>query len=103
MVLKIINVNEQTHHATTFDIINVTECYCKIGCEFYPEDRLNINYGTNNYNEAFKEIVSFNKDYNGLPHNIKPYIYIYIYIYILEQSKLVIEYMYLILDIKVII
>ena len=22
----------------------------------------------------FKEIVSFNKDYNGLPHNIKPYI-----------------------------
>ena len=36
---------------------------------------MNINYGTNNYNEAFKEIVSFNKDYNGLPHNIKPYIY----------------------------
>ena len=35
---------------------------------------MNINYGTNNYNEAFKEIVSFNKDYNGLPHNIKPYI-----------------------------
>ena len=35
---------------------------------------MNISYGTNNYNEAFKEIVSFNKDYNGLPHNIKPYI-----------------------------
>ena len=35
---------------------------------------MNLNYGTNNYNEAFKEIVSFNKDYNGLPHNIKPYI-----------------------------
>ena len=33
-----------------------------------------INYGTNNYNEAFKEIVSFKKDYNGLPNNIKPYI-----------------------------
>ena len=28
----------------------------------------------NNYNEAFKEFVSFNKDYNGLPHNIIPYI-----------------------------
>ena len=41
---------------------------------FYPEDRININYGTNNYNDAFKEIVSFNKDYNGLPHNKKPYI-----------------------------
>ena len=52
----------------------VTECYCKIGSEFYPEDRMNFNYCTNNYNEAFKEIVSFNKDYNGLPHNIKPYI-----------------------------
>ena len=69
-----INVNEQTHDASTFDIMNFTECYCKIGSEFYPEDRMNINYGTNEYNEAFKEIVSFNKDYNGLPHNIKPYI-----------------------------
>ena len=68
------NVNEQTHDASTFDIMNVTECYCKIGSEFYPEARMNISYGTNNYNEAFKEIVSFNKDYNGLPHNIKPYV-----------------------------
>ena len=68
------NVNEQTHDASTFDIMNVTECYCKIGSEFYPEDRMNINYGTNKFNEACKEIVSFNKDYNGLPHNIKPYI-----------------------------
>ena len=68
------NVNEQTHDASTFDVMNVTECYCKIGSEFYPEDRMKINYETNNYNEAFKEIVSFNKDYNGLPHNIKPYI-----------------------------
>ena len=54
--------------------MNVTECYCKIVSDFYPEDRMNINYGTNNYNGAFKEIVSFNKDYNGLPHIIKPYI-----------------------------
>ena len=68
------NVNEQTHDASTFDIMNATECYCKIGSEFYPQDRMKINYGTNNYNEAFKEIVSFNKDYNGLPHNIKPFI-----------------------------
>ena len=68
------NVNEQTHDASTFDVMNVTECYCKIGSEFYPEDRMNINYRTNNYNEGFKEIVSFNKDYNGLPHKIKPYI-----------------------------
>ena len=68
-----INVNEQNHDASTFDIMNVTECFCKIGSEFYPEDRLNINYGTHNYNEAFKEIVNFNKDYNGLLYNIKPY------------------------------
>ena len=68
------NVNEQTHDASTFDIMNVTECYCQTGSEFYPEDRMNINYGTNNYNEAFKDIDSFNKDYNGLPHNIKPHI-----------------------------
>ena len=68
------NVNEQTHDASTFDIMNAIECYCKIGSEFYPEDRMNIIYGTNIYYEAFKEIVSFNADYNGLPHNIKPYI-----------------------------
>ena len=66
------NVNEQTHDANTFHIMKVTECYCKIGSEFYPEDRMNFNYSANNYNEAFKEIVNFNKDYNGLPHNIKP-------------------------------
>ena len=35
---------------------------------------MNINYGANNYIEVFKEIVSFKKDYNLLPHNIKPYI-----------------------------
>ena len=64
------NVNEQTHDASTFDVMIVTECYCKIGSEFYREDRMNINYGTNNYNEAFKEIVSFNNDFNWLPHNI---------------------------------
>ena len=67
-----IKVIEQTHDASTFDIMKITECYCKIGSEFYPEDRMNINYGTNNYNEAFKEIVNFNEDYNGLPHNFKP-------------------------------
>ena len=54
--------NEQTHDASTFDVMNVTECYCRIGSEFYPEDRMKINYGTNNYNEDFKEIVSFNKE-----------------------------------------
>ena len=30
------NVNEQTHDASTFDIMNVTECCCKIGSELYP-------------------------------------------------------------------
>ena len=67
-------IKKNNVHFSYYDIMNVTECYCKIGSEFYPEDRMNINYGTNNYNEAFKEFVSFNKDYNGLPHNIKPYI-----------------------------
>ena len=54
--------------------MNVTECHCKIGSQFYPEDIMNINYGTKNYNEALKEIVNFHKDYNGFPHNTKPYI-----------------------------
>ena len=54
--------------------MNVTECYSKIDSEFYPVDRMNILYGTNNYKDAFKKIVNYNKYYNGLPHNIKPYI-----------------------------
>ena len=37
--------------------MNATECYCKIGSEFYPEDRKKINYGTMNYNEAFVILV----------------------------------------------
>ena len=68
------NVNEKTCCASTFDIMNVTECYCKIGNEFYPEDRMNFNYGTNNYIEPFKEIVNYNEDYNGLPQYIKLHI-----------------------------
>ena len=42
------NVNEQTHDASTIDIMDVTDYYCKIGSEFHPEDRMNINYGTYN-------------------------------------------------------
>ena len=68
------NFNEQTHDSSTFHIMSFTECYCNIDSQSYPEDRMNTIYGTNNYNEAFKEIVIFNEDYNGLPHNIKPYI-----------------------------
>ena len=73
MVFENKNVNKQTNDASTFNITSVTECYFKIGSEFYPEDRMNIIYGFNNYKEAFKEIVHFNKEYSGLPHNIKPY------------------------------
>ena len=46
------NVNEQTHDATTFDLMNVSECYCKIGSEFCREYRIIINYVTNKYNEV---------------------------------------------------
>ena len=28
------NVDEQTHDASIFDVIHVTECYCKIVCDF---------------------------------------------------------------------
>ena len=68
------NVNDQTNDTSVFKIMNVTDCYCKIDSDFYPEDRMNIYYGTNNFIQGFKEIVRFNKDYNGLPYNIKPYI-----------------------------
>ena len=54
--------------------MNVTECYCKIGSDIYPEERMNNNYGNNHYDENFTKIVNFNKDFKSLPHNIKPYI-----------------------------
>ena len=89
------NVNEQIEDATTFDVMNVTECYCKISGEFYPDDRMNLTYGTSNYNEAFKEIVTFGK--------IEMYYLRFLnHIKIIKHSKVVIEYMYLILEIKTI-
>ena len=41
--------------------MDVTECFCKISCVNYPEDRMNIKYGANFYNAAFKNIVNFKK------------------------------------------
>ena len=35
---------------------------------------MKINYCTNDYKDAFKEIARFNKYINGLPRNIKPYL-----------------------------
>ena len=63
------NVNKQAHDASTFDIMNVTKFYFKNGSEFYPKDRMNFAYDTNNYNEDFKEIVNFNKDYKDYNFN----------------------------------
>ena len=65
------NVNEQNHDAKTFDIIIVIECYCTIGSEFYPEHRIKIIMVLINIMRFFEEILNFNKDYNGLPHNTK--------------------------------
>ena len=64
------NVYEQTHDASIFGIMNVTECYCKTGSESCPEDRMNVHYDANSCNEAFKDVVSSDKDCNALPHNI---------------------------------
>ena len=65
------NANEQITDASVFNIMDASECYCKIGSGFYPEDRINISYEINHCKEAFKEIINFNKD-NGLPDNMKP-------------------------------
>ena len=43
-----IYINEQTNDGSIFNEMDVTECFCKIGSVTYPEDRMNINYGTNN-------------------------------------------------------
>ena len=51
-----------------------TECFCKIGSVAYPDYRLTNNYGTNSYNGAYKEVVNFIRNYNGLLDSIKPYV-----------------------------
>ena len=68
------NVNDQTNDSSIFNEMDDTKCFCKIGSVNYPEDRMTINYGCNNYNVTYKEIVNFNRNYNGLLDIIKPYI-----------------------------
>ena len=46
------NVNYQTNDSRIFNEKDVIECFCKIGSVTYSEDRMNINYGSNNYNVA---------------------------------------------------
>ena len=90
------NVTQQPHDANIFDIMSVTECYCKIGIEFYPQDRMKVNYGTKNIMRLLKRLLILIKI-------IMDYLIILNHIQIIEQSKGVIEYMYLILDVKMIL
>ena len=50
-------VNEQTIDASTFDIMNVTKCYCKISSEFHPENRMDIYYGSNILKKLWKRFL----------------------------------------------
>ena len=68
------NVIDQTNDSSILNEILATECFCKIGSVTYPEDRMNINYGTNKKNVAYKEIVNVKRNYNGLLDSAKPYI-----------------------------
>ena len=62
--------------------------FFKIVSVSYLDDKLTINYVANIYNVAYKEIMYFNRNYNGFLDSIKPnrnhrtfkssYIYIYI-------------------------
>ena len=51
------NVNEQAHDASKFDLMNITEFYCKNGSDFYPEDKMNNNYHSNSYVEDLKRLL----------------------------------------------
>ena len=48
----------------------MTERFCKIGSDFYPEDRMNIDSGLN-IMRPFKGIATFSKDCYGLLWNYK--------------------------------
>ena len=68
------NVNDQTNDSSIFNEMDVTECFCKIGYVTYPDNRMTINYGANNYNVEYKDIVNFNRNQSGLLDSIRPYI-----------------------------
>ena len=90
------NVNKQINDAITFQIMNVTECYFNIGSEFYPEDRMDI----------IIVLIIIMKLLNRLFILLKvrmDYLIILNHIQIIEHSKVVIEHMCLILEIKMII
>ena len=55
-------VNEQGNDSSVFNITDVTECFCTSRSNLHSEDRMNIYYKFNDYNEAYKEFmnVSFN-------------------------------------------
>ena len=44
------NVNDPTNDSSIFNEMDVTKSFRKTGSVIYPEDRLNINYGSNYYN-----------------------------------------------------
>ena len=68
------NVNDQTNDSSLFNEMNVAECFCEICSGSYPHNRMTINSGANIYNVAYKMVVNFNRNYNGLLDNVKTYI-----------------------------
>ena len=56
-----------------FNVMAVIECYCKIGSEFYHQDRMTLDYNASKYNEASKDTKFFNRGDYGLQVSIKPY------------------------------
>ena len=61
------NVNAQTND-TTYTQLDVTNAYCQIGSDCYPEDYMKIDYTRNIYDDAYNEVLSFYKNQIGLPH-----------------------------------
>ena len=76
--------------------MDVTEYFCKVGSISHLDERKTANDGAIKYDVVYKEIVNFDRNYNGLLDMFKSYInqrtikssqeytsiYIYIYIYI---------------------
>ena len=65
--------NEQSNVSSIFKEMDVTECFRKVGSVPYPDNKTINNYGADNYNVAYNEIVNFNRNYNRLLDSIQPY------------------------------
>ena len=52
-------IDSQTHYNAKFDRLPVSNAFCKIGSENYPDDGIECDYDRDKYDQAYSEIENF--------------------------------------------